>query len=285
MIGFALRETAESIRTGKARTLMTVTTVSIALLIFSGFLLLSHNLHLGIDRFRATTRMDVILGESGDATRAATAIRALEGVAEARAYSRADALRYFREAHGEELSQGITEALGDVPFFAFVEVTLEGGVTDPEPVAGRIRSVESVEEVLYGRETVERLGRVAETVRLGTLAAGAVMALFVFLIVLNGIRSTIHARSDEIFVLRLVGASDGTIRLPFVLEGALSAITGSGLGLLFLSAVFQPARERVSFLALEFLPAEHATAIVLFAAALGALGGVIAVREALDQRV
>jgi cell division protein FtsX len=144
---------------------MTATTIAIAILVFAGFLVLSHNLRLAIDRFRTTSRIDVLLDDPANPIEIAAAIHRLPGVAATRHYTREDALKYFRESHGEELTRGITEALGGLPFPPFIEVTLAAETTDPSELAKAIARVPNVAEVLYGRETVARMARIAGVVQ------------------------------------------------------------------------------------------------------------------------
>jgi cell division transport system permease protein len=261
---------------------MTATTIAIAILVFAGFLVLSHNLRLAIDRFRTTSRIDVLLDDPANPIEIAAAIHRLPGVAATRHYTREDALKYFRESHGEELTRGITEALGGLPFPPFIEVTLAAETTDPSELAKAIARVPNVAEVLYGRETVARMARIAGVVQTASRWIGGVMALFVLLIVINGVRAAIHAREKEIAVLKMIGASDGMIRSPFILEGAVLCAIGATLGLGAIHAGFTALADRIDFIQIEFLPPEIVAATAVFALAIGLLGGVIAVREASD---
>jgi cell division transport system permease protein len=283
MILYSFREAAHSFRSGRLRSTMAITTIAIAMLIFLGFLVLSHNLHLGLDRFRAATRIEVILSERADPVEISATIQAFPGVARAKYYSKADALEYFRKAHGDELARGIVEGLGGSPFPAFIEVGLASSEVDPAALAARIRALKGVEETYYGAESLRRIGAVAETVAMASWGIGGIMAFFILLIVINGVRATVHARASEIHVLRLIGASDETLRAPFVVEGAASGFLGALLGLGIVYAAIALVRDRVAFFSIEFLPPLVAAAAVLFAIALGALGGVIAVREAVIE--
>lgn len=283
MIAYAIREMIASFRDGKLRAVMAVTTVSIAMLIFAGFLLLSHNLHVGIDSFRSATKIEVILQDDADALRVAGAIVAMPGVAETKHYSKEEALEYFRQKQGEEKANGITEALGSNPFPAFIEVRLAENVTDPRPLAERIRDLAGVADVLFGRETVERLDKVARVVRVLTWGIGGVMSFFIFLIVVNGIRATVHARRDEIRVLRLIGATDLRIGAPYICEGSFLGLLGSAVGFALLFAAYRFVAVRVPWFAAVFLPPDRILGAVLFAWGLGALGGIIAVRDALNE--
>lgn len=281
MIAYGLREMLDAVRTGKVRTAMAVTTISIAMLIFTGFLLVSRNLHLGIDRFRAEGRLEVILSDAADPAAVAARVHALPGVSSVRPYTREQALDYFQDAHGADLASGIRDALGGSPFPPFLEVGLDRTVTDPEPLADRVKALPDVVEVLYGKETSRRLARLAHLVRIGTWTAGGLMAFFILLIVINSVRATVHARRADIYVLRLIGAADHTIRAPFLVEGALLGFAGALVGLAILGGAWSFVASQVTFVPIVFLEIEVVLGALAFALALGLLGGVLAVREAL----
>lgn len=281
MIGYGVREMIDAVRTGKVRTAMAVTTISIAMLIFTGFLLVSHNLSLGIDRFRSEGRIEVILADTADPGAVAALVHKLPGVSFVRPYTKEQAMVYFQEAHGVDLARGIRDALGTSPFPPFLEVRLATSATEPEPVVEGIRGMAGVVEVLYGRETAQRLARLARLTRLITWTAGGLMSFFILLIVINSVRATVHARRADLYVLRLIGAADHTIRAPFLVEGAFLGMLGAAIGLGLLAGAWAFVAARITFVPIVFLTPEMIGGSLVFALALGVLGGVIAVGEAL----
>ena len=81
--------------------------------------------------------------------------------------------------------------------------------------------------VQYGRETVERLFSVTYYLRVGVAVLVLLLAFIAFVFINNTIRLAIAARRREIAIMRLVGASNGFIRGPFLAEGMLEALIGS----------------------------------------------------------
>lgn len=285
MTTYSFSETLKSISKGRSRTLISVTTVSIALLIFSGFLLISHNLTLNIDRFRAGTKIDVILNEKADAVKISENIKTISEVKDVKIYSKIETLSYFKQNLGPELAKGLTDAFGDNPLFAFLEVSLREKTTEPEKITSRIKEINGVNEVLYGKSTVRRLSKIASVLKIISLVSGIVMSLFILLIMLNSIRTTVHTRKDEIYILKLIGASDNFVRMPFVFEGILISILGSVIGIGLMYIAFIKLQSHIDFVYLEFIPPEIIFSVIIFSAALGALGGVIAVRESIKGMV
>ena len=93
--------------------------------------------------------------------------------------------------------------------------------------AKRINEIDKVEIVKYGEGMVEQLVSVFDIVR--KLSIGAVIALIVVtaFLIINTIKITIFSRRREIEIMRLVGASNLNIKIPFVIEGLILGILGS----------------------------------------------------------
>ena len=111
------------------------------------------------------------------------------------------------------------------------------GGGDLRALAGRVSQVAGVAEVDYGREWVDRLEALGNALRGFGTASLALVGLAALLVVANTIRLAVYARRDEIEIMKLVGATDGYVRAPFLLEGALQGLCGAALAVSGLLAV------------------------------------------------
>lgn len=142
------------------------------------------------------------------------------------------------------------------------------------------------DSVKYGQGTVERLFRVTNLIRYGCIAV-VVLLVFISLVFLNNtIRLAILARRREISIMRLVGASNGFIRGPFMMEGALQALIGAILAIIVISLIrtfAMPNLENmVSFLPLTIDGGTYSMIYIVLVVAgliIGMLGSVIAMRR------
>ena len=138
----------------------------------------------------------------------------------------------------------------------------------------------------YGQKTVDKLFSLTNAIRYIGIGLIVVLVLIAFIFINNTIRLAILARRKEIAIMRLVGASNGFIRGPFLAEGALHAIIGSllAIGVIELIRIF--ALPRVTS-ALPWLPinVEPTTFILIYVTLLcaglviGLLGSVFAMRR------
>ena len=127
-----------------------------------------------------------------------------------------------------------------------------------------------VEEVRYGREWVEKLYRVRTIVGVTGLGLAAVFALVAIIIIGATIRMAILARTKEIEIMRLVGATNSFVRLPYLIDGTLKGIAGGVIALLLLWSANRVVSR--SFLQTEFFSNEQMALGVVAGAIIGLLG-------------
>jgi cell division transport system permease protein len=115
------------------------------------------------------------------------------------------------------------------PLPASLEIELKDGYQDAEhtaAVADRLRGYGFVDDVRYGREWIENLDRLRNIAALVGLSIGIAFAAVAIVIIGVTIRIAVLQRAREISIMRLVGATNGFIRGPFLLEGALKGLLG-----------------------------------------------------------
>src|SRR2546422_951316 len=115
------------------------------------------------------------------------------------------------------------------PLPASIEVKLKPGFRDTDhvsAVAERLRGFGFVDDVRYGRDWVQTLDRLRGLAAAVGFVVGAAFAIVAIIIIGTTIRMAVLQRSREIAIMRLVGATDGFIRRPFLLQGAIKGMLG-----------------------------------------------------------
>jgi cell division transport system permease protein len=94
-------------------------------------------------------------------------------------------------------------------------------------LAAELEQLPDVRDVEYGREWLDKLEALGHGLR--AFGAGALLAVIgaALMVVANTIRLAVYARRDEIEIMKLVGATDGYVRAPFLMEGALQGVLGA----------------------------------------------------------
>ena len=179
--------------------------------------------------------------------------------------------------HDPQDVEGVAKRLGsDDDFAAVADVTTAEDGTTSDPA----------DQVQYGQGTVERLFTVTNWIRVITLVLVALLTFVAFVFINNTIRLSISARRREIAIQRLVGASNGFIRGPFIMEGVLQALIGSVLSIGALEAIrrfgLPMLAERITFL--NFAISARATLstyglLVAMGLVIGLFGSAIAMRR------
>jgi cell division transport system permease protein len=153
---------------------------------------------------------------------------------------------------------GALDDLPANPLPASLELTV-GPRVDLRALADRISALPGVREVDYGREWVDRIEALGRALRQFGTAALVLVSFAALLVVANTIRLAVYARREEIDIMKLVGATDAYVRLPFVIEGALQGFCGAILAIGALAAVqrFVLPRAAAAFAFASGVPAPH----------------------------
>jgi len=167
------------------------------------------------------------------------AIEGIQGVQGVKYLSKEEALRSFRaEMRGME---GFFDGLKMNPLPAFYEITLARDYRNASVVrdiAGLLEKIEVIEDVQYGQEWVERFSAFLQVLRFGGFTVGIALLLAVWLIVSNTIKLSLYARRDEIEIMKLVGATNLFVRIPFVIEGGLQGLLGASVAVILIAVGF-----------------------------------------------
>ena len=165
---------------------------------------------------------------------------------------------------------------------AFIVHTVDP--TDVPVVAESLQTQPSVAMVNYGSRTTQKLLQMRQV--LSTIGIGVIVLLLfaTALIIYNTIRLTVYARQREINIMQLVGATNWTIRWPFVFEGVLTGLIGAVIGLAVLWPAYRAFAPKLA-LNLPFLPLNLAAVpigrlaleLVLIGAVIGMLGSWLSV--------
>ena len=139
---------------------------------------------------------------------------------------------------------------------------------------------------MYGQKEVARLFQITNYIRIAAVVLVALLTFIAFIFINNTIRLSITARRREIAIMRLVGASNGFIRGPFITEGIFQAILGAlcsiGVLELFRNLLVPRLQENVNWMNLT-LPLNYYlvtyAALLIIGALIGLFGSAIAMRR------
>ena len=278
----ATREAFRAFERAPMLSALSITTIAFSLFAFGLFGLVALNLRNALQQVedRVEVRGFVAAGTPPEATSAAVDdVSLYPEVAQVRLVTEAQALERARR----ELRE-FTDVFEEGLLPASIEVRLKPGFRDPETVrqvAKRLENYDFIDDVRFGEEWVENLYRLRNIATGAGLALGVTFALVAVIIIGSTIRMAVLARSREIAIMRLVGATDGFIRLPFLIEGAIKGTLGGLLALVLTWTAVQVSGRWV--LQVQFFETPVALLGVLAGAAIGLLGSALSVGRHLKK--
>jgi cell division transport system permease protein len=290
-IWYLIRRTFGVMKENGPTHLLSIGTIAIAFFLFASFLLLPLNFTSFLEAWEKKVQIILYLKDGVGEKRILELQRELqreEGIREARYISQRKAMETFkRDLAGYG---GVLHGLKQDIFPASFEITLKERFRIPERIralAARLGKIKEVEEVQYGGLWLERFSLFLYTLRWGVWVLGGVLVVIICSVTANTVRLTLYNKRGEIEILKLVGATDAFVKLPFYLEGGLQGLLGAGGSILLLFVLFHFFSLKVApyvslyfgQLHLHFLPPKLITWILGVGVISGLLGGLLSLRK------
>lgn len=220
---------------------------------------------------------------NADVAKLAEEIKGIEGVKEARLVDKKEAYDRMSEILGKEAK--VLEYFDDNPFSPFIEVKINIG--EMSNILSKIEPMSGIEHVRDNREVLNKLQDIAKVLKiLGYLVITAVAAS-TLVIIAHIIRLGVYNNREQINTLRLLGAPESFIAIPFLLEGLVLTVGGgilaSALSASMINYIYAKAAGPLPFIPLP-QPGDLITGLVglvmLLSLALGILGGLFGLSSA-----
>jgi cell division transport system permease protein len=236
---YYFREAVASFSRGGAMSLVAVLALTLAAMALSGYALLCQNTHYWLTK--AESRFEAVLyfKEGLDEPRAkalADQIRAFPEVQDLSLESPSDAARELSRDAALADYFGVLGGENPLPWSARVH-TRTADAAALNALSAKAKALDGVTDADWGQESTESLLKWMKLLRSSLLILGVALALSAVLVTASVIRLTVHARRDEIAIMRMVGASYWLIRIPFLLEGFLQGLVGGATGCLLLGGL------------------------------------------------
>lgn len=196
--------------------------------------------------------------------------------------SKDDALKSLRKQLGEKA--GLLDGLGENPLPASLEIVLSRDVSGdslPYELKTRLERINGVDEVQYSQEWVERFQAIMGAVKIIGLVFGGLLFLAALFIITNTVKLTIYSRKDEIEILKLVGATNRFVKIPFLIEGSIQGFLGGSVALIVLFLVYVAIITKVDlsigFASLDiiFLSPQFILLLLLMSSIIGFIGSTV----------
>jgi cell division transport system permease protein len=306
MLDRYFRETASGLRRNGIVAFAAMSTAFIALFLFGLALLIAREFNLVIDAWTGNVQVAVYLTDSANADTVALLtdkLQALPAVDSVQYESKGEACERFKvlfanqpvfadnvrcddPSHPElnPLPASLRVTLADTAQFKQVSAALGCEIQAGQQVCGQ----PGVREVADYREVLSRLIAITRVLSIGILSIAVIMLASAVALIANTLRMGMFARRKEIGIMRLVGATNWRIRVPFLIEGLVESLLGAAAAIfaLFLVKVvfIDRLRDEIKFFPLVKNSDVMAIApwILIAAAVIAVIAGTIGMRRFLD---
>ncbi len=209
--------------------LSSATAVMITLILIGLFLLITMNLYYMTRTLESSISISALieLGYEDNHEDIETAILAIDGVASVEYRTPEEEFDYYLETQGSEEMRAFYETYReDNPFRGNILVEIEDTSRLSE-ITEEIAEVEYIDEVADGGANTYTLLEVLDNVRIFGGALVVALCVLAIYLVYNTIKITIASRADELWIMRNVGAKNGYVRAPFLVEGIIVGFLGA----------------------------------------------------------
>jgi len=227
--GYFARETIVSLRRNLLMTIAGVLTVAVSLALFGGIMMLSRWVGHGTEKIKGGVRLEIFMNVDATDGQISTVRSALENDPDVKSFkffNKAAALEEFKRIfrRDPDLVKNIT---ADALPTSFRIVPDRAEQTNA--IQRRFQTQPGVEDVATPAEALRGLLDATNTARIIFIGLSLVLLVSSLFLIVNTIRLATFARRREIEVMKLVGASNWFVRVPFMAEGLVQGLIGAGL--------------------------------------------------------
>ena len=232
VIGYFLSEGFKNVFKNKKSTISCLGVMCATMLIFGLFFTIGRNINNAIKGLEQDQGMQVFMeyeATDEEIEKLKEDLNKVEGINSVKLVTKEEAYNTMKERLGknEKAIRGFTPDIFSVSYIVtLTELSLNNQVYDA------VNGLDGVREILNKRDTIQKLSNIGNTIQIITFVIFIILILISLFIISNTIKLTVHARRKEISIMKYVGATNGFIRSPFIIEGIIIGLVSGILSIL-----------------------------------------------------
>jgi len=293
-LGYLISEGIKSVFKQKKMTSASIIIMCATMFMFGIFYLIGENINFAMSQLESEQGIRVMIKEGAtdsEIEKLKVDIQSIDGVNTVTFVSKAEALATVKSwivgsSDSEDLLAGYDE---DNPFPASYFVTLTDLSKNAE-VQEKIKQLDNVDDLSTDNDVIAKLATLARTIQIVTLVLLLILVAISIFIISYTIKLTVYARRREISIMKYVGATNGFIRGPFIVEGIIIGIISALITLILigfayngvLSQIMSSAVMRSISISLYTFQALFAKVLIVYlilGIGIGTLGSVISMNK------
>ena len=292
ILGYFIGEGFANVFKNKKSTGASLMIMCATMIIFGVFLILGENINHFVSEVEQAQGIQVFATEEAtdeQITELGEKIKAINGVNKIEYVSKEDALNQMKEkfADNQDLLEGYE---GENNIFTASYVVTLTDLNLSTQVQDEISKLEYVKKITSSDETVSTLISLANGIKIVTGVILVLLIVISIFIIANTIKLTVHARRKEISIMKYVGATNGFIRWPFIVEGMIIGIISSLISIILVGLAYNFIADQmvnsqfmkmmgVSLVSFADMFSSIIFVYMLLGIGIGALGSIISMRK------
>ena len=291
ILGYLIGEGFSNVFKNKKSTGASLMIMCATMIIFGIFLILGENINHFVEEVESVQGVQVFI--NNDATQEqideiGDKIRQIDGVSTVEYVSKDDALQQMKDRFGDK--QDLLEGYEENNIFPASYVVTLTDLTKSQEVQDQILTFENIKKITSKDETVTTLINLANGIKIVTGVILVLLVIISIFIIANTIKLTVHARRKEISIMKYVGATNGFIRWPFIVEGMIIGIFASIISIAIVGFAYNIIAQKL--ISSEFMQVINMSLVtfgdmfnsiifvyMLLGIGIGAVGSVISMRK------
>ncbi|MGD0885398.1 MAG: permease-like cell division protein FtsX [Thermodesulfovibrionales bacterium] len=278
MVPYSVKIAFQSLLHERWINLLSMLTIAMGLLVMTLVVLFIFNVDLFTkklpEKFSVVAYMKEGIPEA-DLQNILAALKKNRSVEKVRYISKTEAFRELRSTMRD--ADYILEGLDENPLSASIEIRLKREAVAPESVISFVSDVKKmpgVDDVQYGEKFLTSIHSIKMGVQTVGFALTAIMTAGIIFICYSTVKILFYRRKEEIETLKLLGATRGFIRAPFLVEGGIIGIIGAGMSLATILVFYQGIFKKLTVAAPLFTAVVFPPEVIIFLPAAGLFLGV-----------
>ncbi len=295
IFGYLIGEGFRNFFKNKKSTAASLIIMCATMFIFGIFFLIGENVNYIIEQVQTNQAMQIFINPEATQEQEKeleVKIKSIQYVNTVEYVSQEQALNIMKSWLGENSALLDPYSGEDNPFKASYKITLTD-LTKSSEVQKQVESFENVARVEIGSDTINKLIDIANGIRTATGVILVLLILISIFIIANTIKLTVHARRKEISIMKYVGATNGFIRWPFMVEGIIIGIISAIISVVILGFTYNFVADKIitsgtmatigyGLLTFSDMISMLFTVYIIMGIGIGAIGSAISMKKYLE---
>ncbi|MDD5434261.1 MAG: permease-like cell division protein FtsX [Nitrospira sp.] len=238
-----IKEAFSQIRSDRYSAMTAVGIISIILLVFGMYILAIYNINMLVENLKRDMQVIAYLNKNSASEKTDSIKNEIAG------FKEVESIIIIPKDRALEMLSRDVENVRDIvkemkgnPLPDSFRITLKSDARTPEGIkrlVGRLKDMNTVEDVEYGEEWVERLNVFISAARVVGVVVGGLMILIVLFTISNTVKFTLLARRQHFEIMKYAGTSGSLKKMPYIIEGGILGLIGGISSLIMLFLVYQ----------------------------------------------